>query len=448
MNILLIYPSYKYISGDPPLGIGYIAAIIRKHFPNFNIKILDTTFMTRWSSVYNEILRYRPDIVGISVNSLHYPRAYRIAKFCKEHGIFTIVGGPHVTVAPNSFSGAADLGIIGEGEITIVSILENFSSKNLAKIPGTVVYSEPPTINPTPKFIDDLDSLPIAERAENEIENYIKNFMYFDGLDFNVRGTTMIASRGCPYQCTYCQPTLRKIFGTKIRKRSPESIYSEIQFLKKKYNINAVFFHDDTLFFDPEWSFELINYLGKARIIWGCNSRVDNITEELAKEAARNGLKIVHLGIESANNRIVNEIYKKNIDLERVNEVIAMLNRYGTKALGFFMFGAPDETLREIRKSIKFIKNSDLSEVSISITTPLPGTALFDSFKIKNDILSFDYYRGTPVKRRIPRWLLRSLQIYAFLLFYLTKKHISYIIRHLKSRIGMRRLLQKIRRYL
>jgi len=453
MKIVLIYPRLKYTSGDPPLGIGYIYSALSKKIPNCEINLIDSTFFKSEKEIYSAILRFAPDIAGIYSDSLMFPDAYKIGKFCLDHNITTIVGGPHITVLPQSFAGAADFGIIGEGENKTIALIKSLLNNEKSEIPGVVYYTGTAgqaVSHRSTQYneISDPQSELMPFRSKDTMQKYIENCMYFDSVSFKLRATTIIATRGCPYSCTYCQPTLRGLFGNRVKYREIDSIITEIAELKKEFGIDALFFHDDTLFFNKEWALQLIERLAGLDMVWGCNTRVDTIYPEIIQRAYESGLRVVHLGIESATDRIVNGVYKKNIDLNSVAAAVDVLEQHNVRTLGFFMLGAPTESMGEVIKTIRFAAGLNLSEATFSITTPFPGTALFEGLGVHKASAEIDYYRGTKMKRKVPYYLLRFLQIAGFIIFYLTKRHKMYIIRHLKSKTGLKRLFQKVKRYI
>ena len=123
MKVSLVFPRTKYISGDPPLGLAYLAAYARKALPDLEINILDSTFHGSLRYIKDELSRFKPDIVGIFVDTLMFKSAITTSGFAKEIGALVIFGGPHATVCPDSLKDSGDIIVKGEGETAFLNII-------------------------------------------------------------------------------------------------------------------------------------------------------------------------------------------------------------------------------------------------------------------------------------------------------------------------------------
>jgi radical SAM superfamily enzyme YgiQ (UPF0313 family) len=288
--------------------------------------------------------------------------------------------------------------------------------------------------------------------------NYREAWHYLDSVDVGLTGTNVISSRGCPYRCSYCQPTLDLLFGPKLRRRSPENVVEEIAHLKDAFSIGGIFFNDDTFTVDKRWIMEFCDLMKKKNIdiFWGCNSRINTADDEDLLEAMyKVGLRNIHFGIESGSQRVLDEIYKKGMRLSDVENVLKLTKKMKIHALGFFMIGSPGETPAEIDATIRLAHRLPLDEATFSITTPLLGTFLCDMVKsspqyiVSDDFGDFDYYRTTPIKAGgLPISRLKYLQKKALCIFYLHPRRIGYILRHLLTLKGIKKLLTKIKRFI
>jgi len=452
MKICLIYPRFKYVSGDPPLGLAYIASHIRR-MPNVDVSILDTTFNSSFEYVKTFLTEQRPDIVGIYFDTIMFNDGLKIAKIAKKLGIFVIAGGPHATVMPETLINNVDAVAIGEGEEIVKNLIENFP--NLRKVKG-IFYKENGKIykNPPQPRIVNLDSLNFPSRDLLEMEKYINNWHLLDSVDVNLRGTNIIASRGCPFNCSFCQPTLRTLFGDVVRKRSPENVIKEINRIVNQYELDGIFFHDDTFTINKDWIIKFCDLLNKEGlgILWGCNSRVNTIDKELMQIMYKAGLRELHIGIESGSQRILDEIYQKGIRLEDARKVVKMAKEIGINTLCFFMLGAPTETEEEIWKTINFALSLDANEITFSITTPLPKTRLYDivkeNYTISKDFSDFDYYsKRAFYDKNLDINKLKKLQKIALLKFYTSPKRWKYTFKHVTSTKGIRKMMTKLKRF-
>ncbi|MBM4047352.1 MAG: radical SAM protein, partial [Planctomycetes bacterium] len=258
-----------------------------------------------------------------------------------------------------------------------------------------------------------------------------------------------------PFGCTYCQPTLRRLFGPKLRMRSPENVVAELAELKARYGVDGVFFHDDTLTARREWVLEFCDRLERERLslLWACNTRANTLDEALMRRMHSAGLRNIHLGIESGCERILRDVYRKGIEPEEVRGVVDCAKRVGVTVLGFFMLGAPTETASEVERTIRFARSLRLDEATFAITSPLPGTYLHDriagdGYRMSANLADFDYYSHRAFEDpKLPYAKLKLLHLKALLLFYLHPYRWRYILRHLVSVAGWRKLIQKVRRY-
>lgn len=453
MDVALVFPRYKYVSGDAPLGVSYIASNIRQK-TDAKITVIDTTFHKDKEEIKKTILKNNFDIIGISTMTTMINDALRIAEFVKKRKprAKVILGGPHPTVMPEETlsNKNVDAVCIGEGEEAFVDIIKNKGSfENIIGIwykkRGKIIKNE--ARGP----INDISALPFPAVDMLPLQKYFENWFQLDSVAFNLKGINIITSRGCPYQCTFCQPTLFKIFGNIIRRRSPENVADEIEMLKNKYNINAFMFQDDTLVVDRQWVYDLCNLLisRKLNLVWGCNARVNLVDEAMFRKMKEAGLRKVFIGIESGSQRILDEIYDKRITIKQIINATKILKKLDLRTQGYFMIGAPTETIKEINQTIKFAKRLDIDEATFSITTPLPKTYLYEKVKDKltKDVGEFDYYKNPVMATGVKPSTLNYLKKKALLSFYLSLKHIGRTSKGFLTPLRIRKSLMKLKRF-
>ena len=437
MKLSLIFPRFKYKTGDPPIGLALIAAIVRR--ADHDVEVIDSTFHPTMRFVNNRLKSFKPDAVCIYVDSLSFNPAIKIADNAKKNGKLVIFGGPHATLKPESLVKHADYVISGEADEAILEILEGkHKGKNILK----------------PKR-PDLSKIPIPAYDLLEMDKYIRLWHPLDSINPNLKGTSIISSRGCPFKCSFCQPVLDNIFGKGVRSRTVSSVIEEIKYLKKNYDVDGVFFHDDTFTIRKKWALEFSQKLidENIDILWGINTRVDQLDEKLMTKMHEAGLRVMHLGIESGSQRVLDEIYNKGIELSKVPETITKAKKIGIQCLCFFMLGAPGETEKEIEKTIIFAASLDATEATATIATPLPGTYLHErtkkNYEVTNDFSDFDYYKNRAFKD--PKLSLKKLKWFQKKLlfkFYLHSKRWPYIAKHLFSIKGWRTMYLKIMRFM
>lgn len=457
MKIALVFPRFKYPSGDIPLGLAYIASTLREKTDS-SIELIDTTFYENSKSDVVQMFAHKKyDIVAISCMTTMIMDGFLIAEIVKKSFPETkvIIGGPHPTVMPNETlqNDYVDAVCIGEGEATFLELVNNNGAFNGVSglwhkdKKGRIIKNDARTP------INDLDSIPFPALDLFDVNKYLQYWFQLDSVDRNLKGINIMASRGCPYQCSFCQPTLYKLFGNKIRKRSPRNIVDEIMHWKSKYNLDAVMFQDDTLLVDKKWVGELCDIMieEKLDVIWGCNSRANLVEKNIFLKMKKAGLRKVNIGIESSSDRIRDRIYNKNVKLEDINRAVTILKSVGVKIQGYFMIGAPTETEQEINDTIHFAKNLNIDEATFSIVTPLPGTYLYEKTKenIAEEIYGLDYYSKSIYNENISlgRSKLSWLKKKALLIFYLSPKHINYTLKSFASIDALKKSIVKLKRF-
>ncbi len=458
IRFLMVYPRFRYPTGDPPIGPATIIAFLREKVPSVEFGLFDGTFQPSIDLLKKKIEVFRPGIIGIYCNTIMHDDVVRIARLGKSHGAFIVVGGPHATMVPDSLIKvpSIDAVVLGEGELPLLFLLNKFPSlADIERHPSIITKSSPPKkmITKDLERVDNLDAIPFPAYDLLDMNAYVENWFQMDIVSPKLRGTNVLVSRGCPFQCSFCQPTLEHLFGRKTRYRSPGKVVDELEFLKKRYGIRAFILTDDTPTFNKEWMLSFVETL-KTRgldLTWGCNTRVGLLSRELILAMKAVGFKRVMVGIESASQRILDDIYQKGIKIKNVIPFCEMLNDEGLKIFAYFMLGAPTEKKEDICRTIDLAFTLPIHEATFSITTPLPGTYLFDKmrsngFNISRSFSSYDYYSSLVFDQGIKQSILRMYQRLAFMKFYLHPRRWPVLFRMVTSIQGIKKALLKIKR--
>ncbi len=457
MNLLLVFPRFKYASGQPPLGISALHTYLKKKAPDIGITVFDGTFSKNKLKSFEELIKQNSfDAVGFSIMNTMISEARSMAGLVRQYlpGAKIIAGGPQATVRAEYFieSGIADISVIGEGEVTLLDLLTNGADPKGVR--GTVYKKDNEIVHEeTRDMVVDLDELPIPDRDIFDMDSYFKAWNSLDVLGGRLKGTSVVVSRGCPYQCSFCQPTLQKIFGRKVRKNSPERVIEELSYLKKRYDIDAFMFEDDTFLMDKTWASKVCDLMIKddLGLVWCCNVRANLCSYDILKCMRDAGLRKINIGIESASQKILDEVFKKNITIEQVEKAVSTAKSLDLYIQGYFMIGHPRECAEDIEKTIDFASNLDIDEASFSITTPLPGTALFESDKdtIEPALEVFDYYSISVYSRKhlqvSPEEIERFIT-HAYLDFYLKPRRLIKQVISLFSVNGFKKFMYKLQR--
>jgi len=349
----------------PPLGIGYMISMLRRKFGKDAIE-----FRVVNSNLEKNIIEFKPDIVGISSVTMNYNIAKRHAKIAKKHSIPVIIGGYHISYIPESMTEDMDVGVIGEGELTICELIDvlmrkkSFDVSELKHIDG-IIYRDSGRLKTTQrrKPIKVLDDIPLP--ARDVLERGDLSYMF--------------TSRGCPYRCVFCSSTR---FWDSVRLFSAEYVFNEIKFLIENYDAKHIHFYDDLFIINRQRVKDLTRllkehgYLGKVQFSGA--GRANLIDEEMAMLLRDIGFKSVSMGLESANEETLNYLKGGTVTVADNVRAVNLIKKYGMRVHGSFVIGAPKETRESIMDTFNFIRKNDLDEIFINILTPLPGTPLWD----------------------------------------------------------------------
>jgi radical SAM superfamily enzyme YgiQ (UPF0313 family) len=381
----------------PPLGPLYLASYARKAIGNhIDFKFTDGMMLGRKRTV-DEVKKFKPDIVGISFTTSTCEGAYDFIDDIKEisKNMLIVTGGPHCTALPDEVMGRsqADICVIGEGEATFSEILQGKDFKDIAGI----VYRENGSVvrNPDRQLIRDLDEIPFP--ARDLIEDWSIYKGYF--LSKKKPDMVMISSRGCPYHCIYCSNPVWKVSKPYFRVRSPENIVEEIRELKDKYGAREIFDETDDFNLSKKHAMRVSQAIIDADLglSFKFQVRANNMDEELAANIGKMGTWLVFVGAESGNQRTLDGV-KKKVTIEETENCARLLSENGIKIYGLFMgFNVWEENgklcfegIEECRNTIKFakslIKKRYLHFMGFSLTTPFPGSQLFDIVK-RHDLI-------------------------------------------------------------
>lgn len=386
MKILLINPPI-HGSKNPsfPLGLAYIARVLRDKC--YDISVLDIN-AHRWSQdeVKKKISSTNFDVVGITALITEYKYVKWLTKTIKEENPLSkvILGGGLASAVPEIVLKRTntDIAVIGEGEVTTREVINSLEdNKNLNNVRGIMFKGSDKLHKTGPRVpIENLDEIPFPDRELFPMELYTKNVTLGRKLvDTQIRCTSMITSRGCPYNCIYCY---KGIWGQKFRARSPENIIEEIEELIKRYKINYIFFVDDIFVLDKKRVYSFCDELvdRNVNISWECNGRVNLMDLDMLKKMRAAGCRIVSYGIESGNQEILDAMNKK-VTVEQAKKAIQLTWEAGMLPKAYLMIGMFGEKKKSVRDTINFCKEVGPIVFGISFTTPLPSTTLYQKAK-------------------------------------------------------------------
>lgn len=364
----------EFVSKTPPLGLAYLAAVLKKNGFN-NIRIVDMLAeKMRYEQIKEEVLRFKPAILGITLTTRQVNSVAKIIKIIKEinPNILCVIGGVHPSALPERTleETNADVCVFGEGELTMLEIAKAFTEgREFDSIEG-IVFKKGNLIkkNFPRALIEHLDSLPFPARyLLPSPEEYSRNSQ----TALTKNETVIITSRGCPFRCAFCD---KSVFGRTHRVRSAKNVVDEIELLVKEYNIKSIRFYDDLFTAMPKRVEEICQELKRRnlKIKWSCESRVNTINPAMLAIMKEAGCVEMHFGIESGNQEILN-LQQKDITLEQIRTAVKITNEAGINSRGYFIIGLPGDTRKTIIETIKFGKSLNLKNAAIFFYVPFPG---------------------------------------------------------------------------
>jgi radical SAM superfamily enzyme YgiQ (UPF0313 family) len=401
-KILLINPPYAdYIYGFKQarhfhisLGLAYLASYIKQH--HYVAEVLDANaLMLSTDQTVDRVIASDADVIGITCLTLLMPKVFDICNKIKENSKVPrtiIVGGPHVTFKDKetlSECAAIDIVARGEGEETLKELMANRPIRDIAGISyrdssGNIIS------NKDRDLIRNLDDLSFPARELFPLEKYNLGPIFNRGIH-GKQLASMITSRGCVAKCSFCSSSS---FWKRYRMRSVSNVINEIEHLIREYGVKQIIFVDDSLTASKKRITEFCELLKEKRIkiIWVCYSRADTLTDEIIKKMKEAGCYGVQLGIESGSQRILDTVNKR-LKLSTIENTMKALRKANIKILCFFMIGLPGDDFQSTYETIEFSKKIKPDLVEFNVTTPFPGTKLYED-SLNKGFISEGYIWG------------------------------------------------------
>ena len=382
LNYLLIMPRLIQNIGDGysfPLGITYISGSLKSSGYNVTTLNLNHRAGEIFDIIKNEIEDKKIDVVATGGLSFQYSTVRRVVEAVKwvDNKIITIVGGGIITGDPEPAMEAleyADFGVIGEGENTINELcyaLEN--TEKFSDVDG-IIYKEGNAyiITRPRKEMDDIDLIPWPDYEGFEIEKYLHSAP--PGISGLNRQNTvfMLASRSCPYNCTFCFHTA----GKKYRQRSLDSFFKELDYMVSQYNIEFICMADELFARNINRVKEFCDRMKRYKVRWWAQFRVDDITPELLTILKAGGCEVMSFGLESADNRILKSM-RKGITVEQIERTLKLVYDFGIPLEGAFIFGDIEETAETANNTLKWWREHLEYRISLNLITVYPGSYLY-----------------------------------------------------------------------
>ncbi len=369
--------SDKYL--EYPIYLAYVVAILEK--AGIDVHFIDGVADDLSIKAFvDKVKEIGPDLIAMECSTPSITKDLQTVQKLKEEieDTYVVLMGSHPTyfhkeiLSENKF---VDAIARGEFDLTIrdLALALQKGKQRLQDVEG-ISYRDGQDlrVNKNRPLIQNLDALPFPAR------HIVKSNSYREAVFTGKRCTTIVSSRGCPYQCVFCLWP-RTMYGRKFRARSPENVVDEVQHVVDEYGVDEIYFDDDALTLDKKRLIRICEEIVRRNINvkWMCQARVDNSDDEMLKAMKKAGCHYIKYGVESGSQEMLDAM-KKGITLEKVRKAFKLTRKVGIKTQAFFLLGLPWETAETVKKTIEFAKEIKPDSAQFAVVIPHPGTELYD----------------------------------------------------------------------
>ncbi len=369
----------------PPLSLLSIGAVLEKN--GFDVKIIDAHLLAMSELQVSEMIAdINPSLVGITMMTSTAITAHQIARLTKRvnRNIRVVVGGVHPDALPEETLRNRDIDYVvrGDGEFTMLELAQGVPEEHINGL--CYRLNGRPVLNPARPVLMNLDELPPYAYHLIPMGKYYPAV----GAYRKLPAISMLMTRGCPGKCIFCNSA-----ETALRTRSAERVVDEIIHLRDAYGIREIQFYDDTftVMKNNALHFARLMKERKVGVSFTVFARADCWSQEMAVALKEAGCHQVMFGIESGNTQML-KILRKDIDLEKTKNAVNIAKSAGLEVRSTFIFGTPSETEKTCQETVDFALQLDSDLALFNITTPYPGTQLYDWAQRNNRLLTQDWW--------------------------------------------------------
>jgi anaerobic magnesium-protoporphyrin IX monomethyl ester cyclase len=370
----------------PPLGLAGLAAYLEQY--GFHADIVDCFAHPDSDQVIEDyVRRHRPGFVGATCTTAGFLDAMRIFRRVKElsPGTCCLAGGPHVSALREKIVQdfpEVDYVVVGEGETPLRKLME--AQDNPEDVAGLVYRQNGKVVfSGFQKDLLNLDTLPLP--AYHRLVGFPRQYQLPIFNYPRTPNTSCISSRGCPYQCSYCD---RSVFRRTFRYNSADYLYRHLQALRTQFGIRHINFYDDQFTFHRE---RVVAFCGRMieeplGMTFNCAVRAEHVDPELLALMKRAGCWMISLGIETGDPDLLAQ-HRQNptptrsgaAGLELMSRTIRATHKAGIRVKGLFMIGLPGETEQSFRRTMDYVFSLPIDDLNVAKFTPFPGSPLYEN---------------------------------------------------------------------
>lgn len=398
LNVLYIIPRYRTYGMEGhyvmPMGILYVSAYVkRSDIANVYTLNLNHESGEVYDILQSYITKNNIDFVGLGGLSGEYSDIFRVVSYVRkiDPNVIIQVGGGIMTADPMVTMQAmpdVDFGIIGEGEQTSVELIDAIARKIDVTSVNGIIYRDENGFRITNRRveIDDLDTLPLPDYEGFNYAEYLRLNPDLSDEGKKYSQVSVIGGRSCKYNCTFCfHPS-----GSKYRQRSLDSIFSEIDYLIKNYDISYIALREELFATDNERVRQFCERVRVYDFDWSIQLRIDSINQELVDLLKNTRCRYLFVGVESADDRVLKSM-RKGITLTQIEHALDMLRDAGLNSRSGVIFGDTVESFETAMFTLDwFKKNYTKYRMFVDMIIAFPGSVLYrracDSGVIPNPV--------------------------------------------------------------
>lgn len=336
-----------------------------------------------FSETVEKLQEIKPKYVGISMYTTDYFLVKDFLKVLKEKvDAKIIMGNVHPSLFPEDliyFGSPADYAVIGEGEDALLELLQK-GEGHIKEIDGLCFMDGEKFYRTGPRELFDLEKLPPLPFERLDMKYYIKPKMSLI-RNLVLVGAGIFSGRGCPYRCTFCSAdSIYKAQGVvkRVRMQSLDKVFQNIDTLVTKYKVDAIYIMDETFSLSKDRVFDFCQRIKKYNIIWGAETRVNLINEEMLSAMKEAGCVQLDFGVESGSPEML-ELTDKHITVPEIIKAFEMCDKYGIRTFANILINLPGETEKHIQETEELLKKIRPTVINVSKLKPYPATSIFDN---------------------------------------------------------------------
>lgn len=402
-KVMLMTPSYTLFKEDvrrsvTPIGLAYLGGFLERE--GYIVKILDianegydnitksgdgkfVTYGLDDETIKRKIKEFEPDIAGVSCifssQSKNTKHALKLIKNTNPE-IITLAGGSHPTYSLEDMLNCNSLDYIvrGEGELPTLQFLNTLNNKgDVSKIKGIACKKNGKfIINHKTQYIKDLNSLPLPARHLLNMEKYFQINFPQNPYPKGKRVSQLVTSRGCSAKCVFCTTT--NFWGNRYRGRSAQNVINEVRVMKEEYNIDEIQITDDNFTLNKKRAMEILEGIKDFNLYWCAPQGIAAwaLDDELLEKMKESGCYQLTFAVESGNQKVLNDIIKKPLKLEKIKPLVKKAQNLGIEVHSFAICGLPGETIENMYETYDFVSGCGFDSASFFVATPLVGSEL------------------------------------------------------------------------